>query len=378
MVDYLDKPAALLAAATLLLIPSCGAPDLTYRSNQPDAGADAFVEASADAPSDVSADTATSPDAPADASPDALGDASADVPDDLATMDQQSEQPAADASDELPADAAADTAQEASSDATADSPADSPSDAPDDVAQDQQADSPIDAPPDAPPTCPVGMADVPQPNATIYCVDATEVRAADYEAWLATSPTTVGQPPGCEANADFTPASSQNGCTMTTWDPAGHPELPVVCVDWCDAFAYCAAQGKRLCGDIGGGNIAPNKYKNGSADQWYRACSKAGSISYPYGNAFVAASCNGAGYGANAAVAVGTPAGCVGGYAGLHDMSGNVQEWEDSCDGTVAGSQCRVRGGGFTDGIDALRCDADLVVSRMSYASNRGFRCCGQ
>ena len=45
----------------------------------------------------------------------------------------------------------------------------------------------------------------------------------------------------------------------TSYDPAAKAERPVVCVDWCDAQAYCRAAGKRLCGRIQTGASLPWK-----------------------------------------------------------------------------------------------------------------------
>jgi hypothetical protein len=36
---------------------------------------------------------------------------------------------------------------------------------------------------------------------------------------------------------------------------AGSGNFPITNVDWCDAYAYCAGIGKRLCGKIGGGTL---------------------------------------------------------------------------------------------------------------------------
>ena len=72
---------------------------------------------------------------------------------------------------------------------------------------------------------------------------------------------------------------------------------------------------------------------------WFLACSHgAEQRAYPYGNTFETASCNGCAYEAtcgqvvyNLTTPVGSLASCAGGYPGLFDMSGNVEEWEDAC-----------------------------------------------
>lgn len=70
---------------------------------------------------------------------------------------------------------------------------------------------------------------------------------------------------------------------------------------------------------------------------------------------------------------------CEGGHPGLFDLSGNVLEWEDSCNET-AGSQdlCRYRGGSFLDDASSLACgDGSGVGDRSFKGAGVGFRCCG-
>ncbi len=170
---------------------------------------------------------------------------------------------------------------------------------------------------------------------TSYGVDATEVRQGSYAAFLAASGgNTAGQSSYCSWNSSFQPQISGGGCTSSTYTPSQTPELPVVCVDWCDAAAYCAWAGMRLCGAMGGGATPFSAFGQASQSQWQNACSEQGSVSYPYGDALEPLACNAAEFGAGRSVPVAEANGCHGAAAGfscLRDLSGNVWEWEDCC-----------------------------------------------
>src|SRR5262249_54391990 len=155
-------------------------------------------------------------------------------------------------------------------------------------------------------------------------------------------------------------------------------------IDWCDAFTYCAWAGKRMCGQIGGGAL-PGFFGNvfdPTKSQWHAACTRNGARAYPYGDTYDAAACNGADLDARAALPVGSLPACTGGVAGLVDMSGNAAEWENACDEKDAGPRegvCHVRGGGFGDDKDTLKCDSNgvfFVLTRDSTDSTWGIRCC--
>jgi hypothetical protein len=221
-----------------------------------------------------------------------------------------------------------------------------------------------------PPGCAIlhpDMIEVPAPGGGTYCIDKTEVTNKAYAAWLATSPPIADQPPECAWNTTLTPS--------TGW-PAINEDLPASYVDWCDAHAYCAGVGKRLCGHIGGGAAGYNEVLDAVKDQWYNACSLGGVNVYPYGGTYDKAACNGEDV-VGKTVAAGSLATCAGGFNGLFDMSGNVWEWEDACNAvTGEADQCRRRGGSYTSGPLVLKCAVKGDDARSFAASYVGIRCC--
>jgi formylglycine-generating enzyme required for sulfatase activity len=202
-----------------------------------------------------------------------------------------------------------------------------------------------------------------------YAIDSTEATRSQYQAWLDTVPSTSGQPSACAWNSDFTPGAF--------WPPGAEGDHPVVAVDWCDAYAYCQAVGKRLCGKIGGGPNAYGDWSDPSMSQWYAACSSGGQNVYPYGNAFEDAACNGTEAAVNAMAPVGSFDACES-PEGIFDLSGNVNEWEDSCEGPgdEADHYCRIRGGSFHAGSNVLSCDSGYDSLRANALEDLGFRCC--
>jgi len=221
-------------------------------------------------------------------------------------------------------------------------------------------------------TCPSitntpAMVAVPGWDGKAYCIDATEVTNAQYVTWLETSPSVANQGAACAGNLSFAPAGS-----LPPKD-----DYPVGNVDWCDAFAYCKAVGKRLCGRIGGGPAPYFAHDDASRNQWFGACSHGGTQGYPYGQAYDANACNvkDAAYGA--VLPVGTLAGCEGGFSGIVDMSGNVWEWEDSCIPAEGGVDiCRRRGGSFSSTAENVDCNVSSTRPRDAAEANTGFRCC--
>jgi len=104
--------------------------------------------------------------------------------------------------------------------------------------------------PGAVPAAPSDLVQVPSPLGGTYGIDRTEVSRAQYAKFLVSKGSdTSGQPPYCEWNKSYDPASS----VRAAWPPLDTGDHPVSQVDWCDAYAYCKWAQKRLCGKIGGG-----------------------------------------------------------------------------------------------------------------------------
>ena len=210
-----------------------------------------------------------------------------------------------------------------------------------------------------------------------FCIDSTEVTNADYAKFLAQKPPTSLQPAGvCDFNTTFTPGAG--------WPATGGETLPVVNVDWCDAYAYCAWAGKHLCGRVGGGEDNPTDVAT-ITNELYYACSRGGTRAYPYGDTYDPKACNGNEASTTVAVLpVKSLPTCEGGFSGLFDLSGNVAEWQDACE-TKTGPNDRCRQGAWGLGLEGtpssttqLRCDAFAADDRAQQFPDLGIRCCGE
>ncbi|WP_438011699.1 SUMF1/EgtB/PvdO family nonheme iron enzyme [Sorangium sp. So ce321] len=184
--------------------------------------------------------------------------------------------------------------------------------------------------------CPDGMARVPggsfvmgplKVKATVgdLCMDRTEVTAETYAA--------------CVKAGKCTDTLANCAKEASTYGVAGKEKQPMVCVDFAQAEAYCAAQGKRLPRD----------------DEWEWAA-RGGEEARPYpwgGEAPKDQLCwSGGGAVRKTACDVGSfPAGAN--PQGIQDLAGNVFEWTTSAnDGN--GKMRVARGGSWRDGIPPL------------------------
>ena len=242
---------------------------------------------------------------------------------------------------------------------------------------------------------PPGMVGFDDGSGATAFIDAREVTVAEYLAWLdgGAEPLLGGE--RCGWNDSLVPNVPSAGgdasdCATNGFDwvaeQGERPGFPVRCVDWCDAAEFCAQHDRHLCGRVGGGTV-DTRYDGEEfflpeplTSTWYLACSRAGTQAYPYDDAYDAQACNGD---SGALEASGARATCEGGYPGLRDMSGNVEEWEDACDPPGgADAACMRRGGGFYAAqiYDPtwLQCAMLLPTDRRVMAASTGFRCCAE
>ena len=209
-----------------------------------------------------------------------------------------------------------------------------------------------------------------------FCIDNHEVRRGDYFAWLESEPSFDERPEVCANNDDFLPVCFTTGA----YGFDRFLENPVACADWCDAQAFCADAGKRLCGGRENVEHSVDDYADANKDEWFAACSSGGENLYPYGIDYEHNRCRESpdiGVVSWNSVAAGEYEQCqssVAGYEGIFDMAGNLAEWQNACDDRG----CRVRGGAYTHEANGLRCDAgeSLRWPRLEAAADIGFRCC--
>jgi formylglycine-generating enzyme required for sulfatase activity len=221
-----------------------------------------------------------------------------------------------------------------------------------------------------------------------FSMDVTEVTRSQYAAWLATKPPTANQVAGCQGNTSFQPDAA---ClTSNLVCATGCDAHPQVCVDWCDAQAYCRALGKQLCGArpdaiAQGLTVTFADFANAELDQFEYACSADGKQPYVYGNTYDATACNTGCQGtACKTIVVASNAKCQGepssaAFPGVFDLDGNVAEWDGVCASSDPAAQCHVRGGDMQSTATTSTCDygtGTAVVARNEAQPTVGFRCC--
>jgi formylglycine-generating enzyme len=199
-----------------------------------------------------------------------------------------------------------------------------------------------------------------------FCIDKNEVTNEEFAEYAKTPPSPT-LPSRCDGVALQYPTGR------------GGLELPQVNVTWCDAYAFCLWAGKRLCRALD--TAKPIGLDN---SEWGYVCMQGtAKTDYPYGNTFEPAHCVSGKMGDLLPEPVATFGNCTGNtppFTEVSDLSGNVSEWVDECEGTT----CRALGGYYGDSdMQALKCVSINGATGKTNAldvkqiySGLGFRCC--
>lgn len=157
--------------------------------------------------------------------------------------------------------------------------------------------------------------------------------------------------------------SSTRACSKAGAQPWSHATFAA-------ATTACTAAGLRLC----------------SAAEWQAACEGASHLKYPYGAAYVAATCNGTNHDTLPGGAIDNnvlPAGAMNSCVSTDstfDMSGNLKEWTNDLQGTTGSPAENIyvlRGGSYESPELGLTCQTTLSrASASTVLPNVGFRCC--
>jgi len=227
--------------------------------------------------------------------------------------------------------------------------------------------------------CPAGapgpaMVLIPTPEGN-YCIDSTEVTQTQYADFLASKPQASEQSNAwCQKmNQSYEPKYQddvgQGNCLPGAVDLKTKGDWPMVCVDWCDAFAYCAWAGKRLCGSRQGGGLKLTDDPSSLQSQWNYACTNGGTTKYPYGDELDNNKCASA-----TIVSTNEQPECHGlkaPFAQVKNLVGNSDEWEDNCNDAPIARDCTIR-----SNAGNKPCSQIGQASASQQSPGVGFRCC--
>lgn len=170
---------------------------------------------------------------------------------------------------------------------------------------------------------------------------------------------------------DFRACVAAKRCEEASVDPvcnagdASRGRHPVNCIDHDGAEALCGFLGGRLC----------------SSTEWLAACRGTDGRKFPYGGEYEPSRCQVGSYdnpgpAGRTTVEAGSVPDCVGGLAGLFDMSGNVSEWVSDC----KGDYCKFRGAAYVgnEPVDYFAGCGEVCAGndRGLKSGTVGVRCC--
>lgn len=224
-----------------------------------------------------------------------------------------------------------------------------------------------------------------------FWMDQTEVTVAKYTLFLRIAPSDGGALGFDDARCSWKTGRSdpENDPAATCHQgpscgdasgaselPVPDPHWPVRCVDWCDARAFCAFAGERLCLDVP--HVHSDWAADGDIDEWSLACKNLDSTGYPWGREKSEGRCNTSSRSPDCGPwATGREPRCAS-RAGVVDLIGNVAEWVSGCEPSSLeprGRACLTMGGGF-DGTASSCDESEMSRTIETRLPSLGFRCC--
>ncbi len=234
----------------------------------------------------------------------------------------------------------------------------------------------------------VGMVRITMPDGRGFCIDQRAATQAEYAVFvdsvrparkMPTPPDSHVMAKACAEWLDpVTPASKYDEFPTCGkfYDPAAFPDKPMLCMDWCAAYAFCAWSGKRLCSNHG------TPITSGAPDGSELAfvCSNGGKDEYQFDPAARPGCASDAGSLAQRF----PPADCVGNtppFDQVASVTGWLPVYADEChmsvvelpDGPVVSPLCLHYGGIGPAGVRP--CSHAGGVARR-HSSSVGVRCC--
>jgi formylglycine-generating enzyme required for sulfatase activity len=226
--------------------------------------------------------------------------------------------------------------------------------------------------------CPDEMQEISSPDGSTFCIDRRETTRLEFDEFVRTGSLAPVPPVRASDPCNGLELEPRGGADCTSpYETDLDPDLPVTCVDSCEARAYCLFRGKRLCGGPGG--VLEGRSGN---DEWSLACRGPERWPYPYGMDYEEGRCN---INTGAIAPVGSFPECST-PTQIMDLSGNVSEWVLVC-GLLAGDiVCAVRGGEYlTPSSTHARCDPNrgdpdpqprIRRNALAHDPDVGIRCC--
>ena len=226
-----------------------------------------------------------------------------------------------------------------------------------------------------------------------FCIDNHETTQGEYSQFLkdlaawdppGQYPPCAGLPRKPRENIISEQQPFDAGCPPGAFLPETTPNQPVSCVSYCDAYAFCAWAGKRLCGGIvDGGAIAPTVEQfdktvpNAPAvHEWGYVCSSRGA--QPSGAAATSECVTAKGGWKAPSYDAAAPTSCVPSeseFATVVNMTGGLSEWLGGTYATKDGLTFSAVAAPYAY-PDFPRCGDVGITAAGAIDGSMGIRCC--